>query len=481
MAEDYEESEIGSITSEASRTNGSSAGGRGSKRDPSEAANCTDLGNARRFIQRYGHVLRYCPQQRRWYVWTGFYWRADATGEVERFAKTLPWLIAEEAIGSAGESRKQKLQWSISSESAYRIKSAIGLAKTEPGMPIQAAELDPNPLLLGVRNGVVDLITGLLVAAEQTQLITKQAGVAFDSGATCPKWDSFIRQITGVDEELALFLQRVAGYLLTGRISEQCFFVLVGGGANGKSVFLGVMQDLFGDYACATPPETLLVRREAGGARPDLARLRGARLVVASEPSDNSVLEEALVKRLTGQDKIVCRDLYSSLIEYVPTFKFVLATNSKPVVHGTDHAIWRRIHLIPFNVTFRPHEQDKQLIAKLTAELPGILNWALNGTLAYLENGLNPPSSVVAATQSYRSEMDVLEEWIEDECVRDTASQTLVTKLYDAYSRWCQKNKLRQLMKRTFGDQLEAKGFERARGAGGARLHRGIALRGGVT
>jgi putative DNA primase/helicase len=246
-------------------------------------------------------------------------------------------------------------------------------------------------------------------------------------------------------------------------------------------VFLRVIEDLWGDYACATPPETLLVRRGAGGARPDLAKLRGARLVVASEPSDNSVLEEALVKRLTGQDKIVCRDLYSSLIEYVPTFKFVLATNSKPIVHGTDHAIWRRIHLIPFNVTFRLHEQDKQLITKLKTELPGILNWALNGTRAYLQNGLNPPSSVVAATQSYRSEMDVLEEWIEDECLRDPASQSLVTKLYAAYTSWCQKNKMRQLTKRAFGPQLEIKGFKRGRGAGGARLYRGIALRGGVT
>jgi putative DNA primase/helicase len=121
---------------------------------------------------------------------------------------------------------------------------------------------------------------------------------------------------------------------------------------------------------------------------------------VPSEPSDNAVLEEALVKRLPGQDKIVCRDLYSGLIEYDPTFKFVLATNSKPIVHGTDHVIWRRIHLISFNVTFLPNEQDKQLTAKLTAELPGILNWALHGTHAYLQDGLNPPGSVVAATQS---------------------------------------------------------------------------------
>jgi putative DNA primase/helicase len=291
----------------------------------------------------------------------------------------------------------------------------------------------------------------------------------------------FISEITAGGENFASFLQRVVGYVLTGLTSEQCLFLLLGTGSNGKSVFLRVIEMLLGQYALGAPPETLLVKRDTSGASPDVARLRGARLVVASEPKDGSILEEALVKRLTGQDKIVSRGLYRDFFEYLPTFKFFLATNYKPIIRGTDYAIWRRIHLIPFDVTFLPNEQDKQLIEKLTAELPGILNWAVKGTLIFLQNGLNPPNCVVAATQSYRSEMDVLEQWIEDECVRDPTLQTLVATLFAAYSRWCKNNNLGQLTKRAFGDQLEAKGFERARAPGGARLRRGIGLRGGVT
>ena len=289
-------------------------------------------------------------------------------------------------------------------------------------MPIHAAELDANPLLLAVQNGVVDLSTGLPITPERSQLITKQAGTKFDPAATCPIWRSFLSQVTDGDQDLAAFLQRMAGYLLTGITDEQCLFLLLGPGANGKSVFLNTLQSLMGDYASSTPPETLLARRDTAAATPDLARLRGARLVVASEPRDGSVMEEALVKRLTGQDKIVCRDLYSSFFEYYPTFKFVLATNSKPIIQGTDHAIWRRIHLIPFRIIVPPERKDKQLIRKLELELPGILNWVLEGVRAHQSGGLQPPPCVVEATRSYRSDMDVLGEWIEEECLVGVAA-----------------------------------------------------------
>jgi phage/plasmid-associated DNA primase len=150
----------------------------------------------------------------------------------------------------------------------------------------------------------------------------------------------------------------------------------------------------------------------------------------------------------------------------------------KPIVHGTDHAIWRRIHLIPFKVTITPEEQDKQLIEKLAAELPGILNWALEGSLKYQSLGLAPASCVADATKSYRSEMDVLGDWIEEQCAIDPGAETSVSVLYGAYTSWCIGNGFSQLNKRRFGDQLEERGYGRTRGAGGVRMYRGIALRG---
>ena len=187
-------------------------------------------------------------------------------------------------------------------------------------------------------------------------------------------------------------------------------------------------------------------------------------------------MEEALVKRLTGQDKIVCRDLYSSFFEYVPTFKFVLATNSKPIIHGTDHAIWRRIHLIPFRVIVPPERQDKQLIEKLRLELPGILNWVLEGVGAYLHEGLSPPKCVLDATLAYRSEMDVLAQWIEEQCVINPAAATSVDELFRSYDEWCSRNKYRALSKRGLGDQLADRGYKREK-VGGKRSHVGLALR----
>ena len=218
-----------------------------------------------------------------------------------------------------------------------------------------------------------------------------------------------------------------------------------------------------------------MARRNTGGPSPDLARLRGARLVIASEPNQNCELEESVVKILTGQDTVVCRHLYCELFEYVPTYKLVLITNHKPIIHGTDHAIWRRIRLVPFEVTIPEEKQDKGLIEKLRGELPGILNWAIEGAQAYQKQGLKPPRCVVDATASYRSEMDVLGEWIDEECTSDTEAETPIGELYAAYCAWCRAGNYRAITKRALGSQLEVRGYRRDR-TGDTRFYRGIAL-----
>ena len=266
------------------------------------------------------------------------------------------------------------------------------------------------------------------------------------------------------------------GYILTGHTGEQCLIILYGTGANGKSVFLRVHRRLMGDYAKNTPPETLMVRATQSGASPDLARLPGARLVIASEPSVGSRFDEATVKQLTGEDTIVCRYLHSNLFEFSPTFKLVLATNHKPEIRDVDHAIWRRIQLVPFDVTIPQREQDRQLFEKLKRELPGILNWTLDGLRSYQTIGLQPPTKVMKATQAYRSQMDILHDWIAEECVREPGARTALKVLHKSYMDWAIANDHTPLSSRIFGNELVARGFERDR-TGSFRFHKGIRLK----
>jgi putative DNA primase/helicase len=436
----------------------------------------TLLASTRLFTREFGSDLRYCDEQNKWYVWRGVRWEPDTDGHVERCAKQIPSMLAAKAFRTEDVERHKLLyKWAAQASSLYHIKGIQKLAETESKIPVPVAALDSDPLLLGVQNGVLDLKSGDLIQPEKSQLITKQAAVRYDRMAQCPRWRQFIDEVTNGDAGLGTYLQHCAGNFLTGLTTEQCIFFAYGSGANGKTVFFRILEMLLGGYAMTTPPETLMARRNTGGPSPDLARLRGARLVIASEPNQNCELEESVVKRLTGQDSVPCRHLYGELFQYVPTYKFVLITNHKPRIHGTDHAIWRRIRLVPFEVTIPEEKQDKGLIEKLRGELPGILNWAIEGALAYQKQGLKAPKCVVDATASYRSEMDVLGQWIDEECTSDTEAESPVGELHAAYCAWCRAGNYRAIKKRAFGEQLKARGYPRDR-TGSTRFHRGIAL-----
>ena len=436
----------------------------------------TDLGNARRLVAQRGQDLRYCPELKTWFFWDTARWMRDKDGEISRHAKDVVLNIHIQAYQEGNEAAREKLgKWAVQSEAYARIGAMIRLAETEPRIPVSVSDFDANHFLLGVTNGVIDLRTGELRKPKRQDYTTKQAPVCFDPNAQCSQWLSFIEYVTGGDEALEEYLQRIVGYWLTGNTSEQCIFILYGRGANGKTVFLRVIQALMGDYAMMTPPETLMVKKNTSGPSPDLARLHGARLAIATEPKDDCALAEQVVKQITGQDTIVCRHLYGNLFEYAPQFKVVLATNHKPIIRGDDHAIWRRIQLIPFTVTIPPEEQDKQLIEKLLPELPGILNWALQGVLAYRDQGLAPPECVRKAIQQYRSEMDILGDWIEERCTLDPSATTPASELYVCYRQWCQANGHRPLSKKKFGMKLDDRGFERDR-TGKVRSYLGLVV-----
>src|SRR5262249_1495195 len=267
---------------------------------------------------------------------------------------------------------------------------------------------------------------------------------------------------------------RAVGYSLTGSVSEQCLFILIGTGANGKSTFLKVLQHLLGHYAGNILMQGLMEQRY-GSQTNDLAHLFGKRLVVAFEGERGQRLAESKIKMMTGGDRIVCRHLYKDYFEFVPQFKLWLATNNLPTISGTDDAIWRRIRVIQFPVTIPVEEQDKTLGDQLLGELPGILNWALEGLEEWRQKGLNPPETVVHSTKRYPNKNDAVGQWIEAASTIEPSARTAMKDLHESYKSWCENSGLDPLTNACFGKELGRRGLEKIRGRTG-NGRRGIAL-----
>jgi putative DNA primase/helicase len=275
------------------------------------------------------------------------------------------------------------------------------------------------------------------------------------------------------------FFQQLTGYLLTGLTYEQQFYFLHGTGANGKSVVLGILLKLLGDYGVQTMPEVLMAQSSANatGATPHLVRLAGARGVFANETGEGQRLDEALIKQLTGGDPIVARPLYGKPFEFIPAFKLLFAGNYKPIIRGDDHGIWRRIVLIPFNRRFAESEQDKELSEKLSEELPGILNWAIAGALSWRRNRLRIPSAIKAEGEQYKSDMDLIEQWLDEECIKCPEKTFQASLAYSSFSLYCTSSGLKAISKNRFSEKLKSRGIYSKKGTKGVRSYSGIGPR----
>jgi putative DNA primase/helicase len=434
----------------------------------------TDLGNAERLVAMHGGDIHYVTAWKSWLVWRGKQWSRDDICEMERKAKKTVRGILRDAKREKNKERKKDLtrHW-IASEANGRIRAMIELARAEPGVAIRYQEFDQHPFLLNVRNGTLDLSTGKLRPHDRDDLLTKYTDVEYREDATCPRWFRFLLQVFGGNKELIRYLQRAVGYSLTGDTREQCLHLLHGSGSNGKSTFLEVLQALLGEYGVQADFATF-VEKKGDGPRNDVARLAGTRMVRSSEIGEGKRLNESLVKSLTGQDTIAARFLYSEAFEFTPTFKLWLAANHKPVIRGTDHAIWRRVRLIPFTVTIPDDKKDETLKDKLLVELPGILRWAVDGCQQWLENGLNPPDVVTVATKAYREESDILGSFLEECCEIGGGLEVSATELYTAYRRWAHDNGQFELSHTAFGRQIEERGFDARKN--GIKYRRGLRL-----
>jgi putative DNA primase/helicase len=433
----------------------------------------TDQGNAERLVATHGADLRYVPGLG-WHHWPGQRWAADEDGEAMRRMKATVRDLYAEAAGLEDEGeRKSAASHAAKSDSEPRLRAAVTLAQTERAVIVPLEALDAQPDLLAVANGTVDLTTGELRQARRDDLLTRGTQIAYDPDAQCPRFERFVAEVFAGDLELVEFVQRFAGYTLTGHTGEQVLAVFHGTGGNGKSALVTVLRALLGDLAAAAPFDTFIAARGPRGPRDDLARLRGARLVTASESGEGRRLDEATVKEVTGGDTIAARHLYGRYFEFVPAFKIVLVTNHCPHVDADDEAIWRRLRLVPFTQRFEPGAEP-DLAATLHAELPGILAWAVRGCVAWQHEGLGQAGAVTQATASYRADEDTIGRFLEDTCQRGGEIPALA--LRDAYQRWCETNGERTKSSAVLGKRLKSRRILSERRAQGALVYVGIRL-----
>ncbi len=436
----------------------------------------TDLGNAERLVQRFGNDLRFCTEWGKWLVWSGAHWEIDRLDSIYERAKQVARGIYEEAADSNDVDRRQALsKHAVRSENHQRIKAMVELACTS--LAPNPEDFDADPWLLNCTNGTLDLRSGRLRPHRREDWLTKRAGSGYLPEAACPLWLAFLNTIMLGRQELILFLQTAVGYSLTGRTSERCVFILYGTGKNGKSTFLETLRSLLADYAQSITTEALLARHQDSGISNDIARLRGARFVPGSETDQGRRLAESKLKSLTGQDTISARFLHCEFFDFRPTFKLWLSTNHKPVITGTDDAIWDRIRLIPFDYRVPNEADDKGLADKLAAELPGILAWAVEGCLRWQRDGLEAPRPVQEATTEYRREMDLIAQFLDDRCLLNPAARVSAKTLHQAYSDWCSDNGEVAMSSRMLSRRLSDRGFRKAgRDSSGRFLWEGIGV-----
>lgn len=452
----------------------------GPQPDPTTDEHATDVGNGRRLVRMYGDQFRWTPSLG-WIVWNGRIWERDEAGlAVEALAKDSARVMRQEAAGMADPTqRTEAWKHATRSEKSERIRAAVAMARSERGVSVEPDDLDADPYELSVGNGTLDLRTGALSGHDYARLITRGTEVEYHEEAPCPRWEAFLEETFCGDSELVAFIQKAVGYSLTGDTREQCLFLCHGVGSNGKSTLLSMLRHVAGGNASHADFSTFLVNKNQGsGPRGDLARLAGVRLVTSTEPDAAGRLSESTVKAITGQDPITCSFKFKNEFTYAPRFKLWLAANHKPRIRGVDHAIWRRIRLVPFNNIVPDDKQDKGLVDALVAEAPGILAWAVRGAMRWLAEGLAPPKAVQGATEAYRAEQDTLAEFIEECCYVAPGFDCPINDLYRAYKEWAaSEDEDRPLSKKSLGNMLTERGFPPSRADDEKRTRIRIGLR----
>jgi putative DNA primase/helicase len=422
----------------------------------------SDEALALRFADRHANTLRYVAAWGRWYMWTGRKWEEEKT----LYAYDLARALCRE------ESARCNTKAAKTLASAKTRAAVVSLVREDRRIAATVEQWDADPWLLNTPGGTVDLRTGRLRKHRLDDYCTKSTAVTPDGD--CPMWMKFLATVTAGDGDLQAYLQRMFGYALTGSVREHALFFLYGIGSNGKSTMLNTAAGIVGDYHSTASVETFTVT--VGDRHPaDLAALRGARLVAASETEEGRRWAESRVKQLTSGDPVSARFMRQDPFTFTPQCKLFFSGNHKPGLRTVNVAIRRRMNLVPFTVVIPDSEQDKDLPEKLKKEWSGILAWMVEGCLAWQRGGLKPPDAVTRATDEYMAAQDVISAWIEDCCVRDPKSHTSTRELFNSWRFWAEQTGEYVGGEKWLAGKLEDAGFRYARvrqvrGFGGLRV-----------
>ena len=409
------------------------------------------------FTREFGDSMRYDHNAGRWYQWSSTHWRQLEIPVALHYAREIGRRL--------GSGKKAICKASVA-------RGAEIFAQADPTHAVTSAHWDRDPWLLGTPSGTLNLKTGRLRTPRPSDGITKLAGCGPDS-REASLWMRFLRDATGGDEDMITYLQRIAGYCLTGLTTEHALFFIYGPGGNGKSVYLNTLVHILADYAVSAPMDTFTSSKFSGHPT-ELAMLKGARLVTASETEEGRSWAEARIKALTGGDPISARFMRQDFFTYQPQFKLLFAGNHQPTLTAIDPAMRRRFNMLPF--IFKPETPDPELEEKLREEAPRILGWALKGCLDWQLHGLGRPGSVITATNEYFEEQDVFGQWTSERCDVSPELWELPAALFRDWSGFAKEHGEAPGTMVTLSGRLKKAGF-RQRKTSGVRSYLGLRLR----
>lgn len=418
-----------------------------------------DTGNADRFIDRYGNLYKYSYIANKFYIYDGMKWKIDDKGSIRKLIDEMIESIKNEKVlhseDVTEEEAREVFQKFYKKTRGTQAKKNImnELMHRRPATP---DDFDRDDMLINVANGYIDLTSRELYKHDINKMFSQITNTDYTEKMQPAVWLDFLNDIFAGDQEVIRYIQKALGYSLTGSTREQIMFILFGKGRNGKSIFVEVISEILGDYSNNMQAKSLMVKKN-DNVNTDIARLSKARFVTSSEPNEGFRFDEGLIKQLTGGDKVTARFLYAEEFEYTPKFKIWVSTNHKPIIRGTDDGIWRRLVLIPFDVQIPEEKVDKDLKYKLLREAPAILNWMAEGAYMWMQEGLEMPDKLKAASKAYRTEMDVIEQFIEDECKRVDDGKEKANELYELYKQWANNNGNYKMSNKDFGIKMKEK------------------------
>lgn len=435
-----------------------------------------DTGNAHRFVARFGDIIRYNVDNQKWMIWNGKYWQMDVYNNIKNYAELVIEEMKQQVLSMAETNEKKALMNNIKRALSSSGKIAfLKEAEHISGIPVTNNNFDRDPFMLNCASGVIDLHDGTIRPHDKTFMCSKY--VPYELSNDEPKlWNKFLGEIFASNNELIHYIQKIMGYALSGSTREQCMFILLGDGANGKSILTEVLYEVSGSYSKTSNVDVLLERKNQNGNLGEIARLNGVRNVVMGETKPGDKLNEGLIKTMTsGIEQIVARFLYGNEFEFTPIFKMFMMTNYRPIIRGTDTGIWRRIKIIPFDVTIPDDKQDKDLMNKMQKEYPQILNWLVQGCIMWQKEGISNPQLIDESIKQYRSEMDLVQRWIDECCELGAGYRSKSTDLFNAFCNYIAINREFQLSNTLFGRNMSKK-FEKRR-FGGAIYYIGLQLK----